>query len=100
MKMSGFTLWATAASAAKVGVDGSSFAQRVRSVQPVKTQDHTTLFASLDEAIDTLQRNRTPDPAFIAAFDTLKQARAMLARALTTPRPLPLHEESGELIAA
>lgn len=44
--------------------------------------DYRTLLASLDEAVAILDRNRTPDPAMIAAYDTLKQARARIVRAL------------------
>jgi hypothetical protein len=52
----------------------------------VNAHDYTSLFASLNEAVEILDRNRTPDPEFIAAYDTLKQSRAMLARVLTQAR--------------
>lgn len=44
--------------------------------------DYHSLFASLNQAVEILARNRTPDPAFIAAYDTLKQSRAMLVKVL------------------
>ncbi len=44
--------------------------------------DYNALFTSLDDAIDILERNRRADPAYIAAFDTLKQSRARLVKAL------------------
>ena len=44
--------------------------------------DYNSLFAALNEAADILHRNRTPDPTFVAAFDTLKQSRAMLEKAV------------------
>jgi hypothetical protein len=50
----------------------------------VNANDQHSIFSSLSHAIEILDRNRTPDPDFIAAYDTLKQSRAMLARALTT----------------
>jgi hypothetical protein len=45
-------------------------------------QEQDTLFSSLDCAIETLERNRLPDPRFVAAFDHVKQARAMLVRVM------------------
>jgi hypothetical protein len=48
----------------------------------VNANDQHSIFSSLSHAIEILDRNRTPDPDFIAAYDTLKQSRAMLARAL------------------
>ena len=60
----------------------------------VNANDQHSLFASLSRAIEILDRNRTPDPHFIAAYDTLKQSRAMLARALTAnASPVSLREE-------
>lgn len=44
--------------------------------------DRHALLASLDEAVAILDRNRTPDPTLIAAYDTLKQARARIVRVL------------------
>jgi hypothetical protein len=48
----------------------------------VNANDQHSIFSSLSRAIEILDRNRTPDPDFIAAYDTLKQSRAMLARVL------------------
>ena len=50
----------------------------------MNANDQHSIFSSLSRAIEILDRNRTPDPDFIAAYDTLKQSRAMLARVLTT----------------
>ena len=56
--------------------------------------DFNSLFSSLNQAVDILNRNRTPDPRFIAAYDTLKQARAMIEKTVvpnaTVPFPLEL----------
>lgn len=41
-----------------------------------------SLIHTLDQSIATFERIRTPDAVCVAAFDTLKQARAMIARAL------------------
>jgi hypothetical protein len=48
----------------------------------VNDDDYSSLFSSLNQAVEILDRNRTPDPGFIAAYDTLKQSRAMIAKAL------------------
>lgn len=45
------------------------------------------LVSHLNDAVEILDRHRTPDPALIAAFDTLKQARAMLVQAVQHPEP-------------
>ena len=42
-----------------------------------------TLLLSLDQSIAAFATMRTPDAVCTAAFDTLKQARAMIARALS-----------------
>jgi hypothetical protein len=44
----------------------------------VNNHDSNTLLSSLDHAVDILGTHRTADPAMIATFDTLKQARAMV----------------------
>ena len=62
-------------------------------------KDNHSLFAALNEAAEILHRNRTPDPAFVAAFDTLKQARAMLENAIRPPAA-SLRPGSGDLAAA
>ena len=48
----------------------------------VNHHDYNSLFAALNQAAEILYRNRTPDPEFIAAYDTLKQSRAMLEKVL------------------
>ena len=48
----------------------------------VNDTDYQSLFSALNDATEILHRNRTPDPAYIAAFDTLKQSRAMLEKAI------------------
>ena len=65
----------------------------------VNEQDYHSLFASLNQAVEILARNRTPDPAFIAAYDTLKQSRAMLVKVLNSI-PDPAAGQSRELAAA
>lgn len=60
----------------------------------MNANDQHSIFASLSRAIEILDRNRTPDPDFIAAYDTLKQSRAMLARVLAASAgPVSLREE-------
>jgi hypothetical protein len=51
----------------------------------VNDHDYNSLFAALNEAVDILHRNRTPDAAFVAAYDTLKQSRAMIEKAVQPP---------------
>ena len=48
----------------------------------VNDHDYNTLFSALNQAVDILHRNRTPDPEFVAAYDTLKQSRAMIESAV------------------
>ena len=69
------------------------------SPRAVNDHDHHSLFAALNEAAEILHRNRTPDPAFVAAFDTLKQARAMLEHAIRPPATSS-HPGAGDLAAA
>ena len=54
----------------------------MRSIRAVNEHDYTALFTALNEAVDILDRNRLPEPAFVAAYDTLRQSRAMLAKVL------------------
>ena len=53
---------------------------------------YNSLLSALNDAVAVLDRNRTPDPALIAAFDTLKQARAMVVRAVEQPAPSVVEE--------
>jgi hypothetical protein len=65
----------------------------------VNQKAYNCLLSALDDAVAILDRNRTPDPSLIAAFDTLKQARAMVVRAVEQPAPSVI-EEYMELAAA
>jgi hypothetical protein len=38
--------------------------------------DYDALISSLNEAVEMLNQHRSPEPDFLAALDTLKQARA------------------------
>lgn len=58
----------------------------LQSIRRVNEHDYSSLFSSLNQAVEILDRNRTPDPDFIAAYDTLKQSRAMIAKALGKPQ--------------
>lgn len=62
----------------------------------MNAQDHHALFASLDAALALLERHRTPDPAFVIAYDTLKQSRARLVQILrpTAATPAPADRDS------
>jgi hypothetical protein len=51
----------------------------------VNENELSTLFSALNEAVDVLDHHRRPDPEFIAAFDTLKQARAMIEKVYSQP---------------
>ena len=52
--------------------------------------DYNTLFSALNQAVDILYRNRTPDPEFVAAYDTLKQSRAMIESAVKRTNSLAM----------
>ena len=60
--------------------------------------DYHLLFSSLNQAVEILGRNRTADPAYIAAYDTLKQSRAMLVKVLNATLD-PTANETRELAA-
>jgi hypothetical protein len=67
----------------------------------VNNQDYNTLLSSLNNAVDILATHRTSDPAMIAAFDTLKQARAMVRQLVEKDRPACVpYQPPGELAAA
>ncbi len=51
----------------------------------MNAHDYQKLLTSLDTALQILEDNRTPDSAVIAAFDTLKQARAKVVSAMEPP---------------
>lgn len=42
-----------------------------------------SVLCALDRSLALFDQLRTPDPVSVAAYDTLKQARAMIERALT-----------------
>jgi hypothetical protein len=69
--------------ASKVGFQPTTKSRPRRSVRRVNSHDYNSLFAALNQAVEILYRNRTPDPAFVAAYDTLKQSRAMIEQAVT-----------------
>lgn len=60
--------------------------------------DYDSLLASLNEAVAILARIRTPDPRSVAAYDTLKQARAMVLGTIERARLQP--SVTAELTAA
>ena len=62
--------------------------------------DYHSLFAALNAAAEILHRNRTPDPAFVAAFDTLKQSRAMLEKAVVPLATTQASAAASNLVAA
>ncbi|MDO8542173.1 MAG: hypothetical protein Q7S40_17175 [Opitutaceae bacterium] len=47
---------------------------------------YDTLISSMDRSIELFSEIRTPDAVSVAAFDTLKQARALIAHALENER--------------
>lgn len=55
----------------------------------VNTSDYNALLSSLNNAVAILDRHRTPEPDFIAAYDTLKQSRAMIMKIVTQLQPAP-----------
>lgn len=46
-----------------------------------------SVLCALDRSLTLFAQLRTPDPVSVAAYDTLKQARAMIERALVTEVP-------------
>ena len=65
----------------------------------MKAHDYQNLISALNQAVDILDRNRTPDPRFIAAYDTLKVARAKIERTVASA-PADTVPFSLELAAA
>lgn len=65
-------------------------------VQCAVNQTRDSLIHTLDASIDTFARIRSSDALCVAAFDTLKQARAMIARALAeeSRAPTALREDA------
>jgi hypothetical protein len=62
------------------------------------SSEYDSLFSSLNEAVEILARHRTSDPEFVVAMDTLKQARARIARSVAPAGELSAHP--AELVAA
>ena len=62
----------------KVGLDRITRFSEVTVHARVNHHDYNCLFSALNQAVEILYRNRTPDPDFVAAYDTLKQSRAMI----------------------
>jgi hypothetical protein len=54
-----------------------------------------SLYTALDEAVEILAEIRTSDATCVAAFDTLKQARALVARVF--PEQLPTEQRSAQV---
>ena len=52
----------------------------------MNSEAYTSLLSALNQAVEILERNRTPNPELIATFDTIKQARAMIIRAVERPQ--------------
>ena len=61
--------------------------------QLVNTSDYTALSSSLNNAVSILEHHRRSDPGFIAALDTLKQARAMIEKSIKEPQTAPARVE-------
>jgi hypothetical protein len=60
----------------KVATDTSHNPRALWFNSGVNESDYNALLASLNDAVEIFYRHRTPDPAFVAAFDALKVARA------------------------
>jgi hypothetical protein len=78
----------------KVGIDRIIQSSSTPVKSTVNDHDYNSLFSALNQAVEILNRNRTPDPAFIAAYDTLKQSRAMIEQAVIRPA---VGESSGKV---
>ena len=79
----------------KVGLDRITRFSEVTVHARVNHHDYNCLFSALNQAVEILYRNRTSDPDFVAAYDTLKQSRAMLQNAVKCSdhgEPLPAAE--------
>ena len=83
---------------ARVGIQPSILRPIAGSNRAVNQQEYNHLLASLNDAVAILARNRTPDPSSVAAYDTLKHARAMILSTIVRPGELPI--EAPELAAA
>jgi hypothetical protein len=52
-----------------------------------------SLLQNMDESIALMAQLRTPDPVSAAAFDALKQARALIAQAFANEHRRPAADE-------
>jgi hypothetical protein len=64
----------------------------------VNESDYNSLLSSLNDAVEILYRNRTPDPGFVAAYDALKVARAKITTFALEAHAA--HDAAPELAAA
>ena len=59
-----------------------------------------SLLHRLDQSIALMSELRTPDPASVAAFDALKQARALIAQAFAREERTMAHLGDSHAVAA
>jgi len=62
-------------------------------------QKSESLLHRLDQSIALMTELRTPDPVSIAAFDALKQARALIARAFENEQRVSIRTEADRVAA-
>lgn len=70
----------------------------IGSIRPVNDPHHS-LLSNLDQSIATFAAIRTPDSVSTAAFDTLKQARAMIALAFAAERQSWHSQDAAECLS-
>jgi hypothetical protein len=58
-----------------------------------------SLLSRLDQSIALMTELRTPDPVSIAAFDALKQARALIARAFENEQRVVIKSDTDRAAA-
>lgn len=85
--------------APEVVIHPAPVAARLWSNRRMSEQAYQSLLSSLDQAVDILSRHRTPDPTMTAAFDTLKQARAKIVRAVHDLNVEPLDRAPFDVAA-
>jgi hypothetical protein len=62
-------------------------------------QKSESLLNRLDQSIALMTELRTPDPVSIAAFDALKQARALIARAFENEQRVSVRPAADRVAA-
>jgi hypothetical protein len=62
-------------------------------------QKSESLLNRLDQSIALMTELRTPDPVSIAAFDALKQARALIARAFENEQRVSVRSTADRVAA-